>query len=62
MAKHFDSFVKKTAAIFSAGMLLQVGGCGTDITADGSALLSLILQRLISDIVFGAFNVSTMGF
>ncbi len=62
MAKHFDSFVRKTAVIFSAGMLLQVGACSTDVSANGSAVLSLIMQRLISDIVFGAFNVSTMGF
>ena len=62
MVKHFDSFARRAAVIFSAGMLLQVGTCSTDVTSSASTLLSYILQSIVSDLVFGALNVSTMGF
>ena len=62
MMKHFDSFVRKFTVICSAGMLLQAGGCSTDLATNGTALFGLMLQRLVTDVVFGAFNVSTRGF
>ena len=62
MIQHFDSFVRKTAVIFSAGMLLQAGGCSVDPTAGAATVFGLVLQRLVTDVVFGAFNVSAGGF
>lgn len=62
MAKRFKSFVRKTAVIFSAGMLYQAGSCVIDPVEGAATLSGFVLQRLVTDIVFGVFNVSTMGF
>lgn len=62
MMKHFDCFVRRSALILSAGMLLQVGACNVDATTGAVTLLGLVLQRLIGGVVFGAFNLATVGF
>ena len=62
MVKYFNALWRKAASILGAGMLLQAGGCAVDPASAGETLLGFILQRLIGDIVFGAFNVSTGGF
>ena len=57
MMNRMHSLARRTAALLSAGMLLQTGGCAIDTNAILSGLATSIANNLISSIVFGAFNV-----
>lgn len=58
MGKCFDSLLRKVVPILSAGMLLQTGGCTFDAGSAAQTLGDFVLARIVSSIVFGAFNVS----
>ncbi len=62
--KKTDLILKRIAPFLGMGALLQVGGCSTDLGEHTAALFGLMFQRLVVDVVFGAFNLSTspMGF
>ncbi|RME37980.1 MAG: hypothetical protein D6788_08365 [Planctomycetota bacterium] len=49
---------KRLMPLLAAGYLLQAGGCTTiDTNLITQGLLTAILNNLITDIVFGVFNV-----
>ncbi|UCE59584.1 MAG: hypothetical protein JSU63_19340 [Phycisphaerales bacterium] len=62
--KKTDLILKRIAPFLGAGALLQAGGCTVDFGESTATLLGLMFQRLVVDVVFGAFNLSTgsMGF
>ena len=43
--------------MLGAGMLLQAGGCNPDINALAAGLATSITSNLITNLVFGAFNL-----
>jgi len=57
MMNRFYALARRTAPPLGAGMLLQTGGCPIDTTTLAAGLLTSIANSLISNIVFGAFNV-----
>ena len=57
MAGRDGSIVRRLAAFASAGLLLQVGGCGVNLTETMQTLLLTTLNNLIASAVFGAFNL-----
>lgn len=55
MRKRMAKLVARSAALLSAGVLFQTAGC--DPGAIVAGLTSSIVNTVISDLVFGAFNV-----
>lgn len=53
---------RRVAAISTAGILLQAGGCALDLNTLTTGLLTSITNSLLTDIIFGLLNVSTGGF
>ena len=57
MALRDGSIVRRLAAFASAGLLLQVGGCGVNLSETMQTLLLTTVNNLIASAVFGAFNL-----
>lgn len=56
MARRYRRIMRMTAALASAGVLLQAGGCVSGDTISG--LLLSILGSLVQSFVFGGFNLT----
>ena len=50
---------RRIAPLLGAGMLLQTGGCNLDINTLAAGLATSIVNNLITNLVFGAFNLGT---
>lgn len=48
--------------MLTAGMLMQTGACNVNVPGAAATLLQLIINSLVGDVVFGAFNASSGGF
>lgn len=48
---------RRSAAVVTAGMLFQAGGCAVDSQALALNLVGTILQNLVATLVFGSFNL-----
>jgi len=59
--RRLTPIVRRTYPILAAGTLLQTGGCAFDLGEQATTLLSFIFQNVVTDLVFGALNVSTYG-
>lgn len=57
MIKHWPKLYRKMAPFLCAGLLLQTGGCTFDSSALLTGLFTLILNNIITDLVFGFFNL-----
>ena len=57
MTRRWNSIVRKTAPVLGAGMLLQAGGCGVDLTTSVQGWLTTVVSNLVTSFVFGAFNI-----
>jgi len=57
MTKRFSSLTRKLTPWFAAGMLLQAGGCQFDVAEGAASLISAVGGSIISNIVYGAFNL-----
>ena len=62
MTRRWNSMVRKTAPILTAGFLLQAGGCSFDPNSIAQGLLTAIANSLVSNLVFGIFNIPVSGF
>ncbi len=62
MTGNWNSIVRKTAPALCAGLLLQASGCSIDPNTILPGLLTTIANNLISNFVFGAFNIPFSGF
>ncbi len=62
MTRHWNSIVRKMAPALSAGFLLQANGCTIDTNAIAEGVVTAVVNNLISNIVFGIFNVPLSGF
>ncbi len=62
MTGHWNSIVRKTAPALGAGLLLQANGCSLDLNTVVPGLLTTIVNNLISNFVFGVFNIPFSGF
>jgi hypothetical protein len=58
IVKICESVYRKVVPIFSAGVLLQAGGCSFDTETTFQTLSEFVLTRLVGDLVFGAFNLT----
>ena len=57
MTKHLYFIGRRWAAIMSAGVLLQAGSCSLDTNALATNLSTAIIQNVLANFIFGAFNL-----
>jgi hypothetical protein len=57
MTKRISKFAWRAYPWLSAGVLLQTGGCNFNFNELLAGLTTSIVNALITDIVFGVFNV-----
>lgn len=57
MTKRLHFFGRRWAAIMGAGMLLQAGTCTLDTNALATNLATAIVQNVLANFIFGAFNL-----
>jgi len=62
MIRYLNSFTRKAGALLAAGYLLQASGCAVDTTTLVGGLVTAIANSLISDVVYGLFNIPFSGF
>ena len=62
MTRRWNLLVRKMSPLLAAGMLLQAGSCAVDPNAIAQGLFSAIVNQLISNLVFGLFNIPISGF
>ncbi|MFQ5590655.1 MAG: hypothetical protein ACE5HE_05800 [Phycisphaerae bacterium] len=62
MVRRFSSIGRGLAVMLTAGMLMQTGACNVNVPGAAATLLQLIINSLVGDVVFGAFNASSGGF
>jgi len=58
MTMRMNRVLRRVAPLLSAGVLLQAGGCAFDTNTLVLGLLTSIAQSIITDLVFGLFNVA----
>jgi hypothetical protein len=58
MTRRFQWITRRAAALLTAGVLLQTGGCNFDLTTLASGLLTSIANTLLTTYVSGAFNLA----
>ena len=59
MSQRINRMFRKIAPVLGAGMLLQTGGCNLDINTLTAGLVTSIVNNLITNLVFGSFNLGT---
>ena len=59
MSQRINRMFRRIAPVLGAGILLQTGGCNLDINTLASGLVTSIANNLITNFVFGAFNLGT---
>lgn len=57
MTRFLNYWTRRAAPLLGAGMLLQAGGCAMDPNAVFGGVFTSILNSLIANFVFGAFNL-----
>ena len=57
MNQRINRMFRRIAPVLGAGMLLQSGGCNLDINTIAAGLATSIVNNLITNLVFGAFNL-----
>ncbi len=57
MTKRWNTILRRLTPVLTAGMLLQAGGCTVDTANLFGSLLTSVANALVSDFVFGAFNL-----
>ena len=57
MTKRLYFFGRRWAAIVGAGVLLQAGSCSLDTTSLATNLSTAIIQNVLTNLVFGSFNL-----
>ncbi len=57
MTNRLYFFGRRWAAIMGAGMLLQAGTCTLDTNALAANLTTSIIQNVLANFIFGAFNL-----
>ena len=57
MSQRINRMFRRFAPVLGAGMLLQAGGCNLDINTLAAGLVTSIANNLITNLVFGAFNL-----
>ena len=57
MTKRVQLIFRRVAPVLSAGLLIQAGGCSVDTSSLAGGLLASIANSLVSNFVFGAFNL-----
>ena len=57
MTRHVHRISRRIAAVLSAGVLLQAGGCEFNSAELASGLISAFISNFIGGYVYGAFNL-----
>ena len=57
MTNPMTKVMRKISPWLAAGVLLQAGSCSVDTTTLATGLVQSLANALISDLIFGLFNV-----
>jgi len=57
MSHRLGRMMRRFSPVLGAGILLQAGSCSFNFNELGASLTAAIVNELITDFVFGVFNV-----
>ena len=61
MTKRWKAIARRAMPALSAGVLFQANGCALDPGALTQGLLTVLVNDVISSIVYGIFNIPVTG-